>query len=319
MPLETATYISDLVTSNPAASDALSTADDHLRLIKGALKATFPNWPAAALNSTQADIDAAVTAVVTNGVSMLSDSGVAFKTNTTDKITNPAAGEIDITLAGAVAAKFIGPNLTITGGLNTTSAIVGPGVIPIGGMIMWLSDTLPTVGSWCWANGGVLSRTGNGASLYAITGTQYGAGDGVTTFNVIDMRETAPVGKSTMGGTTARGLLPGITTSLITTLGSLFGVEKVTLSTSNLPPYTPAGTNGTVSVTSNRQFGEDGSDVSHITPSGGGTTPVAASNASYVASTGSGPTFTGTPQGGTSTPFEIVQPSTTVNYIIRIG
>lgn len=43
MALESATYISDLNSSNPAASDAISTADDHLRLIKSTIKATFPN------------------------------------------------------------------------------------------------------------------------------------------------------------------------------------------------------------------------------------------------------------------------------------
>jgi hypothetical protein len=43
VPLETATYISDLVTSNPAASDGMNNADDHMRLIKSAVKTTFPN------------------------------------------------------------------------------------------------------------------------------------------------------------------------------------------------------------------------------------------------------------------------------------
>jgi hypothetical protein len=43
MALESATYISDLVITNPTGSDAKSTADDHLRLIKTAVKATFPN------------------------------------------------------------------------------------------------------------------------------------------------------------------------------------------------------------------------------------------------------------------------------------
>lgn len=43
MPLESATYIDGLVTTNPVASDAISTADDHLRLIKATIKATFPN------------------------------------------------------------------------------------------------------------------------------------------------------------------------------------------------------------------------------------------------------------------------------------
>lgn len=43
MALETATYISQLEPSNPAPTDQLRQADDHLRLIKQALKNTFPN------------------------------------------------------------------------------------------------------------------------------------------------------------------------------------------------------------------------------------------------------------------------------------
>ncbi len=41
MPLETAVFISDLVTSNPAASDPLAGVDDDLRLIKATTKATL--------------------------------------------------------------------------------------------------------------------------------------------------------------------------------------------------------------------------------------------------------------------------------------
>lgn len=43
MGLESATYINDLVSSNPAATDLRGQGDDHLRLIKAAVKATFPN------------------------------------------------------------------------------------------------------------------------------------------------------------------------------------------------------------------------------------------------------------------------------------
>ena len=43
MALETGTYISDLNVSNPAATDGVTQADDHLRLIKSTVKATFPN------------------------------------------------------------------------------------------------------------------------------------------------------------------------------------------------------------------------------------------------------------------------------------
>jgi hypothetical protein len=43
MPLETATFINQLDAANPLGSDPIASGDDHLRLIKAALKATFPN------------------------------------------------------------------------------------------------------------------------------------------------------------------------------------------------------------------------------------------------------------------------------------
>jgi hypothetical protein len=43
MALETGSFISDLNSSNPQSSDSVSQADDHIRLIKSTVKATFPN------------------------------------------------------------------------------------------------------------------------------------------------------------------------------------------------------------------------------------------------------------------------------------
>lgn len=43
MALETATYISGLDAANPLATDPKSQGDDHLRLVKSTVKATFPN------------------------------------------------------------------------------------------------------------------------------------------------------------------------------------------------------------------------------------------------------------------------------------
>lgn len=43
MGLESATYISDLDSANPFSSDQKSQGDDHIRLIKAAVKTTFPN------------------------------------------------------------------------------------------------------------------------------------------------------------------------------------------------------------------------------------------------------------------------------------
>lgn len=43
MALESATYITDLVSTNPDPADQKRYGDDHLRMIKSVLKATFPN------------------------------------------------------------------------------------------------------------------------------------------------------------------------------------------------------------------------------------------------------------------------------------
>lgn len=56
MALETATYINQLVQTNPLGSDPLADADGHLRLIKSTLKTTFPNITGA-VTSTQAQLN----------------------------------------------------------------------------------------------------------------------------------------------------------------------------------------------------------------------------------------------------------------------
>jgi microcystin-dependent protein len=64
MALESATYIDELVTSNPPQSDSLTQAAGHLRLIKAVLQATFPNFDEA-LTATPAEIDAVIAEVGT--------------------------------------------------------------------------------------------------------------------------------------------------------------------------------------------------------------------------------------------------------------
>lgn len=55
MALESATYISDLVSTNPTGADSRATADDHIRLVKSTIKATFPNV-AGAVSATHAQL-----------------------------------------------------------------------------------------------------------------------------------------------------------------------------------------------------------------------------------------------------------------------
>ena len=56
MSLETATYIDGLNVANPTATDLKSQGDDHLRLIKSTIKATFPNLTGA-VTPTQAQLN----------------------------------------------------------------------------------------------------------------------------------------------------------------------------------------------------------------------------------------------------------------------
>lgn len=56
MGLETASFIHQLNTSNPVSTDGLAQADDHIRLIKSAIQATFPNV-AGAVTSSHSDLN----------------------------------------------------------------------------------------------------------------------------------------------------------------------------------------------------------------------------------------------------------------------
>jgi hypothetical protein len=56
MALETASFINGLNSGNPQSTDSVSQADDHIRLIKATIKATFPNITGA-VTKTQAEIN----------------------------------------------------------------------------------------------------------------------------------------------------------------------------------------------------------------------------------------------------------------------
>lgn len=56
MSLETGTYISDLVATNPTSTDLKSEGDNHLRLLKSTIKATFPSITGA-LTSTHTQLN----------------------------------------------------------------------------------------------------------------------------------------------------------------------------------------------------------------------------------------------------------------------
>ena len=65
--------------------------------------------------------------------------------------------------------------------------------IPTATIVPWSSASVPSGFLEC--DGSAVSRT-TYATLFGIVGTTYGVGDGATTFNVPDLADNVPVGKS---------------------------------------------------------------------------------------------------------------------------
>lgn len=75
---------------------------------------------------------------------------------------------------------------------SVARAIAGIGASIVGEVKIWPALTLPG-SNWMICDGRELSRT-EYAALFAVLGVTWGIGDGVTTFNIPDLRETALVG-----------------------------------------------------------------------------------------------------------------------------
>ena len=81
----------------------------------------------------------------------------------------------------AIKYNFDGANLSGIEGLATAT------------IVSWTDSSIPSGFLEC--NGTAVSRT-TYADLFAVIGTTYGVGDGSTTFNLPDLQDNVPVGKS---------------------------------------------------------------------------------------------------------------------------
>ena len=125
-----------------------------------------------------------------------------------DNQTN--AGTLTSSGTLAVTGSFTLDGATGTAGQIMTSA--GSGATPtwadkvdgvLAGFIqMYGAASAPT--GWLLCNGAAVSRS-TYATLFALIGTTYGAGDGSSTFNVPDMRDKFPVGSGSTYALNATG------------------------------------------------------------------------------------------------------------------
>ena len=109
MAKETATYISQLVATNPVASDSVSVGDDHLRMLKTVLKTQFSGLSGTtAVTATEAEMNyldiatlgtSADSKVLTQASGVVTIAGDVVVSGTTPKVTIGDAGAEDSMLA----------------------------------------------------------------------------------------------------------------------------------------------------------------------------------------------------------------------------
>jgi hypothetical protein len=113
MPLETGTYISDLVATNPGHTDQVNQGDGHIKLIKGTLQATFPNLNGA-VTAAPADLNKVTGGNYTGGIHAPDGTG----------------GAPSITFGSDTTAGF--RKGARTGQTLVEGVLRGPGALPVG-------------------------------------------------------------------------------------------------------------------------------------------------------------------------------------------
>lgn len=160
---------------------------------------------------------------------------------------SPSTGDVWFDTASAIiyvrydgywvewSAGVIGPDgaTGVTGATGTTGATgitgaTGTASLPAGIISPYAGSSAPT--GYLLCDGLAVSRT-TYATLFAVTGTTYGVGDGSTTFNLPDLRGRVPVG---VDGAAAR-------LSANDALGNSSGAETHTLTTSEMPSHSHDG------------------------------------------------------------------------------
>lgn len=156
---------------------------------------------------------AAGTAASNDAARMADITSAAIVTTITAYLSANYLALVGGTMTGAIAmgtSKItgLGTGTASTDAVNKaqmdTAITAGTALLaPVGSIFLYGASAIPTGFLDCDAS--AVSRT-TYAALFAVIGTVWGAGDGVTTFNVPDMRGRAPIGRGSGAGLTARAL-----------------------------------------------------------------------------------------------------------------
>jgi microcystin-dependent protein len=208
---------------------------------------------------------------------------------------------------GATISNLTVTNLTVTGSFTVASAR------EVGEVVDYCGTAAPAL--FLFAFGQAVSRATYSAA-FAILGTAFGAGDGLTTFNLPDYRGRVGFGKDDMGGVAAGRITVAGANFDGTVLGGTGGSQNHTMTTAEMVQHShnvtdPGHTH----------------DVKYNIITNAATT----GSANAVNAIASGGTQTGTnaaiskttgitiDNAGTTTPFSVLSPALIVNKMIYVG
>ena len=164
--------------------------------------------------------------------------------------------------------------------------------IPTGCIIPWSDTSVPTGFLEC--NGQAVNRS-TYATLFAIVATTYGAGNGSTTFNVPDLKDNVPLGRSNSAALASSG---GANT--VSSTGNVGGsTANATLTEAQLAAHTHSNAN-----TLNN----------HLGPYANAVTRPGGSTGSAGSGTGHSHNMSATFAGDATS---VVQPYLTILYVIK--
>lgn len=179
------------------------------------------------------------------------------------------------------------------------TAFYAGGAPPTGAVLAYAGSAAPT--GWLLCNGAAVSRT-TYADLFAVTSTTYGIGDGATTFNLPDLLGRTAIGAGTGDAADATAHA----------LGSKTGTETHALITAELAAHSH-----TVTDAGHRHDPSVGTDFLAVNGAGTLAMPGGGAAVEPAVTTSTDTTGIVIDNAGSGTAHNNMQPSLTLNWIIK--
>ncbi|MCY3908117.1 MAG: tail fiber protein [Anaerolineaceae bacterium] len=141
-------------------------------------------------------------------------------------LANAISGSVDLTLTLPPDDNCLQSDQAVPVALLPASALAGRA----GAVLAWAGSAAPD--GWKLCDGAAISRT-TYDDLFSLIGTDYGVGNGNTTFNLPDLRGRFPLGLDNMGGTSA----DNVTVTEADALAGVAGSETHTLTIDEMPAH----------------------------------------------------------------------------------